>query len=305
MSEIIKIHVPASTSNLGPGFDTLSLALDLYNDFTFKVTKDGLKINQTNSNQLPEDSTNLVYKSFCEVYKFLRKTPPGIELDINCKIPLSAGLGSSASAVVSGILAANHLLGNALKKSDILSLATKLEGHPDNCAAAIYGGLTISVSYDEKVIVNQFPWPQELQVVVITPDFELPTRISRELLPANIPYGDATFNVSRTAYLLSCLLNKDFEGLKIGFQDRLHQPYRKDLIPGMEEVLSAAMTNGASGATLSGAGPTLAAFVAGKDKSDKVAKAMENKWSDFKIKSTYRILNVTTDGAKVETLVAS
>lgn len=305
MSETIKIHVPASTSNLGPGFDTLSLALDLYNDFTFKVTKDGLKINQINSNKLPEDSTNLVYKAFCEAFNYLKKTPPGIELDINCNIPLSAGLGSSASAVVSGILAANHLLGNSLKKSEILSLATKLEGHPDNCAAAIYGGLTISVSYDEKVIVNQFPWPKELQVVVITPDFELPTRISRELLPANLAYGDATFNVSRTAFLLSCLLNKDYEGLKIGFQDRLHQPYRKDLIPGMEEIFNTAIKNGACGATLSGAGPTLAAFVVGKDNAEKVAKAMENKWLDFKVKSTPRILNVANDGAKVEALVKS
>ena len=127
MFDQIKIKVPASTSNLGPGFDTLSLALDWYNEFIFKTTKDGLKINQQNSNKLPEDSTNLVYKSFCEVFKKVKKTPPGIELDINCQIPLAAGLGSSASAVVSGLLAADAMLGNVLKKEEILSLATKLE----------------------------------------------------------------------------------------------------------------------------------------------------------------------------------
>ncbi len=305
MSEVIKVHVPASTANLGPGFDTLSLALDLYNDFTFRVTKDGLKINQKNSDNLPEDSTNLVYRSFCEGFKFLKKTPPGIELDINCNIPQSAGMGSSASAVVSGLLAANHLMGNTLKKSDILSLATKIEGHPDNCAAAIYGGLTISVSSDDKVFVSQFPWPKELLIIVITPDFELPTRISRELLPASITYGDATFNVSRTAYLLSCLLNKDFDGLKIGFQDRLHQPYRKDLIPGMEAVLNTAIEKGACGATLSGAGPTLSAFVVGKEKAEIVSKSMQEKWSEFKVKSTPRILSVASDGAKIENLIAN
>lgn len=300
---MIKIKVPASTSNLGPGFDTLSLALELYNEFTFKVTKEGLKITQSNSNKLPEDSTNLVYKAFCEVYKKLQKTPPGIELDINCQIPLAAGLGSSASAVVSGLLAANTLLGNALSKSEILSKATKLEGHPDNCAAAIFGGLTISVSQDEQVYVSRFPWPSELLVIVVTPDFELPTRISRELLPPKISYGDATFNVSRTAYLLSSLLNKDWEGLKIGFQDRLHQPFRKDLVPGMEEVLNEGLRKGACGATLSGAGPTLVAFVNDRNKAEEIGKSMTKKWEEFKVKSTYKVLNVASDGVKVENLV--
>ncbi|MBI3590361.1 MAG: homoserine kinase [Candidatus Melainabacteria bacterium] len=303
MSEIIKVKVPASTSNLGPGFDTLSLALDLYNEFTFKVTKDGLKINQHNSNKLPEDSTNLVYKSFCEPFKKLKKTPPGIELDINCQIPLAAGLGSSASAVVSGILAANTILNNALKKDEILSLATKLEGHPDNCASAIFGGLTISVSFDEKVYVSQFPWPKELLIIIVIPDFELPTRISRELLPAKVSYGDATFNVSRTAFLLSSLLSKDWNALCIGFQDRLHQPFRKDLVPGMEAVLKEAINKGAFGATLSGAGPTLAAFVNDKNKAEEIGKSMTEKWQEFKVKSNYKVLNASIDGAKTETLV--
>ena len=303
MSEVIKIKVPASTANLGPGFDTLSLALDWYNEFTFKVTKEGLKISQHNSNKLPEDSTNLVYKSFCEAFKKQKKSPPGIELEINCQIPLAAGLGSSASAVVSGLLAANVLLEGTLTKDEILSLATKLEGHPDNCAAAIFGGLTISVSSDEKVYVSQFPWPKELLVILVIPDFDLPTRISRELLPPKISYGDATFNVSRTAYLLSSLLNKNWEGLKIGFQDRLHQPFRKDLVPGMEVVLNEGLNNGACGATLSGAGPTLVAFVNDKNKALEIGKTMAKKWMDFKVKSTYKVLNVASDGAKVESLV--
>lgn len=304
MSETIKIKVPASTSNLGPGFDTLSLALDWYNEFTFKITKEGLKINQQNSSNLPVDKTNLVYRAFCEVFKKLNKTPPGIELDINCQLPLAAGLGSSASAVVSGLLAADHLLGNPLKKYEIMSLATKLEGHPDNAAAAIYGGLTISVSFDEKVYVNQFPWPKELLIIVLIPNFELPTSISRELLPPKIPFGDATFNISRVAYLLSSLLNKNWEGLKIGFQDRLHQPFRKDLVPGMEEVLNEAVSSGAYGATLSGAGPTLVAFVTDKNKAESIAKKMISKWEEFKVKSSYKILNVSSCGAMVESLVA-
>lgn len=303
MSEVIKVKVPASTANLGPGFDTLSLALDWYNEFTFKLTKDGLKISQQNSNKLPEDSTNLVYTSFCEAFKKLKKTPPGVELDINCQIPLASGLGSSATAVVSGLLAANVLLSNALTKEEILTLATKIEGHPDNCAAAIYGGLTISVSSDDKVYINQFPWPKELLTIVVIPDFDLPTRISRELLPPNISYGDATFNVSRTAFLLSCLLNKNWEGLKIGFQDRMHQPFRKDLVPGMEEVLNEGLKKGALGATLSGAGPTLVAFINDLNKAESIGGSMTQKWQEFKVKSVYKVLRVATDAAKVESLV--
>ena len=136
------------------------------------------------------------------------------------------------------------------------------------------------------------------------PNFELPTRISRELLPSKISYGDATFNVSRTAYLLSSLLNKDWEGLKIGFQDRLHQPFRKDLVPGMEEVLNEGLQRGACGATLSGAGPTLVAFINDKNKAEQIGKAMTEKWSEFKVKSTYKVLNVASDGVKIENLVA-
>lgn len=303
MSDVIKIKVPASTANLGPGFDTLSLALDWYNEFIFKITKDGLKINQYNSKVLPEDNTNLVYKSFCEPFKKLKKTIPGIELDINSQIPFAAGLGSSASAVVSGLLAANSFLNNKLSKDEVLSLATKLEGHPDNCAAAIYGGLTISVTTSEKVYVSQFPWPKELLIIIVLPDFDLPTRISRELLPPKVSFGDATFNVSRTAYLLSSLLNKDWEGLKIGFQDRLHQPFRKDLVPGMEAVLNEAMNQGALGATLSGAGPTLVAFVNDKNKAENIGKRMIEKWREYKVRSSYKILDVATEGAKVESLV--
>ena len=303
MSEVIKVRVPASTANLGPGFDTLSLALDWYNEFVFKITKEALKINQQDPNKLPQDSTNLVYKAFCEPFKKLKKTIPGIELTISCQIPLAAGLGSSASAVVSGLLAANTFLNNSLTRDEVLSLATKLEGHPDNCASAIYGGLTISVSSDQKVFVSKFPWPKELLVIVVVPDFELPTRISRELLPAKISFGDATFNVSRTAYLLSSLLNKDWGGLKIGFQDKLHQPFRQDLVPGMESVLNEALKQGACGATLSGAGPTLVAFVNDKNKAELIGKKMTEKWNEFKVKSNHKVLNVDLDGAKVESLV--
>lgn len=299
MSELIKVRVPASTANLGPGFDTLSLALDWHNEFTFKITKDGLKINQENSSKLPLDTSNIVYKAFCEVYKKAKKNPPGLELNINNQIPLAAGLGSSATAIVSGLLAGNCFLGNLLSKEEILILATKLEGHPDNCASAIYGGLTISVTSDENVYVNKFPWPQELLVIVVMPAFDLPTRISRELLPATISYSDATFNVSRTAFLLSCLLNKDWKSLNIGFQDKLHQPFRKDLVPGMESVLNEALLSGAFGGTLSGAGPTLVAFVNNKIKAEKIGRSMTEKWKEFKIESTFKVLNVAYDGANV------
>lgn len=303
MTEVIKIRVPASTSNLGPGFDTLSLALSWYNEFTFKVVDKGLKIHKTNFNALPVDSSNLVYKSFLEFYKKQRENPPGLELEINSSIPLAAGLGSSATAIVSGLLAANQLTGNKMSKEELVSLASVLEGHPDNVAAALYGGLTISFSEDEMVKVNKFPWPSELLIIIVVPNFDLPTNISRELLPAKVPYGDATFNISCTAFLLSSLISKNWEGLKHSFQDRLHQPYRKDLIPGMDVVLNEALINGALGSTLSGAGPTLAAFSNDQSNAQKIGKAMVNKWSEFKVKSEFKVLSVANEGASVEVLV--
>ena len=305
MSEQIKINVPASTSNLGPGFDVLSLALDLHNSFIFKLTDKGLKINlaEDKNPSLPEDSNNLVYKSFCEPFKILKKTPPGLELNINSRIPLARGLGSSATAIVSGLLAANFFLNNPLSKNEILNLATKIEGHPDNVAAALFGGLTVSVSEDEKVSMNKLQWPSELLVIVVVPHFDLPTRIARELLPAKVPYGDAVFNVGCVSYLLSCLLNKDWEGLKIGFQDRLHQPYRKDLVPGMDSVLNCALQQGALGATLSGAGPTLVAFINDQQKADLIGRSMVEKWKEFKVVSNYQVLKSANEGAKVESLI--
>ena len=304
MSDQIKISVPASTSNLGPGFDVLSLALSWYNDFTFKLSDKGLKINldQDGTLLLPEDSTNLVYKSFCEPFKKFKKNPPGLELHIGSKIPLARGLGSSATAIVSGLLAANFFLGNPLSKNEILNMATNIEGHPDNVAAALFGGLTVSVAEGENVSMNKLQWPSELLVVVIVPDFDLPTRIARELLPAKVPYGDAIFNVGCVSYLLSCLLNKDWEGLKIGFQDRLHQPYRKDLVPGMDSVLSCAIQKGALGATLSGAGPTLVAFINNEQKGHLIGKSMVEKWKEFKVNSIYKVLRSANEGAKVENL---
>lgn len=304
MSEIIKVSVPASTANLGPGFDSLSLALSLFNEFTFKkLSTEEVKIKMNGLKNLPEDSTNIVYQSFVEPFKKLGKKIPGIEISIESRIPLSAGLGSSSTAIVSGLLAANTFLDKKLSNSDLLSLATRLEGHPDNCAAAMFGGLTISVSSDNDVFVSKFPWPDELLIIVVTPDFDLPTRISRELLPPKVSFGDATFNVSRTAYLLSSLLNKDWEGLKIGFQDRLHQQYRKDLVPGMDSVLQEAINKGALGATLSGAGPTLVAFSNDKNKAQQIAKSMTDKWSESKVKTNPLILTASQKGAKVESLV--
>ena len=303
MSQIIKVTVPASTSNLGPGFDTLSLALDLCNEFTFKIKESGVTIRQDSAISLPEDSTNLVYRSFCTPFKKQKKSPPGVEIIINSKIPMAAGLGSSATAIVSGLVAANYLLKNPFSKENILSMATKLEGHPDNVAAALYGGLTVSYSEDEQVFVHKFPFPSELLLVVITPNFDLPTRIARELLPAKVPYNDAVFNISCTAYLLASLLNKDWEGLKIGFQDRLHQPYRKDLVPGMDLVLQEALKAGAFGATLSGAGPTLAAFINDKAEAETIGTAMQEKWKEFNVESKFQILGTSEEGAKVESLV--
>ncbi len=301
----VKITVPASTANLGPGFDSLSLALNLYNEFTFKIIDQPLKINFNGLKSIALDENNLVYRSFIELYKKLNLSPPFLEINIDCKIPLSAGLGSSSTAIVAGLFAANFFLENQFSKNELLNIATKIEGHPDNCASAIYGGLTVAVLDNEIAYCEVLPFPEELKSVVVTPDFELPTRIAREVLPPKVPFGDATHNVSRTAFLLSCLLNKNWYDLKIGFKDKLHLPYRKDLVPGMEDVLNEALNNGAYGATLSGAGPTLIAFVLDDKVALKIGSSMTKKWASFGIKSTYQVLKVSKLGVQIEQIISS
>ncbi|MDY0235601.1 MAG: homoserine kinase [Gudongella sp.] len=243
---MIQINVPATSANLGAGFDTLGIALNRYNKFYIKEIEKVDFINE-----------NLVYKSYRKVFEILDKPIVEVEIIIDTDIPLSRGLGSSAACIVGGVMGANEILGNLLSKEEILEISTMIETHPDNVAPAIYGGMVTSVMEGDKVYYCQIPIKNKLEFIALVPDFKLSTKMARGVLPEIIPYKDGVFNVGRVGLLLGALTTGRDDLLKHAFKDKLHQPYRGDLIPGFNEIMDFANYSGALGCYLSGAGPTI------------------------------------------------
>lgn len=260
---MVTARVPATTANLGPGFDSLALALGLYNEVSLVAmagtdSRLEVTVQGEGEGQLPRDDENLVVQAARLLSEQTGRLLPGLTIrQVNC-IPVSSGLGSSAAAVVGGLLAADLLLGAGLPKARLLRLATQLEGHADNVAAALYGGLVVVNESDGEQFVEQVPLPP-VEVVVILPAFELSTRQARAALPATVPLRDAAFNAGRAALLVWSLSQGKRAQLPLAMADRLHQPYRIPLIPGMAAAFEVAQAAGAAVA-LSGAGPSLLAI---------------------------------------------
>ncbi len=236
------VRVPASSGNLGPGFDVLAAALSLHLDL--EVVETGEFSVQTELN-LPRDKSNLVVRGFERLH-----SADAFEFRIASRIPLSGGLGSSAAAIVAGLLAADHIFE---LDADLLALATELEGHPDNVAAALEGGFVIC----HEGAVHRFEPPMGLEAVLVLPGTPLTTSEARAVLPQQVPLGDAVFNVACAGSLVLGLASGDLELIARGLHDRLHQPYRARLYPRSMELLERAPSMGALGATLSGAGPAV------------------------------------------------
>lgn len=261
----VTVSVPATSANLGPGFDCLGLALDLRQTVTFSAqTEPGLNISAVgeDAHKIPLDSSNLVYQAAEIIFRRLGNRPVGLVIHQENDIPIGSGLGSSSSAVLAGMFGANALAGGSLSLTEILQLATDLEGHPDNVAPAVYGGLVLGVQGPDGLVVDQIRIPP-LQVSIVLPKFTLLTIDARAALPIEVPLKDAIFNTSRIGLLIRALQAADYQMLKIAMQDRLHQPYRVPLIPGMKEAFDVAKEAGASGVAISGAGPSLLAFAPG------------------------------------------
>ena len=258
----VTVKIPATTANLGPGFDCLGLALGLYHTVTFSaLDKSGIHITACgeDKHKIPLDNSNLVAESAEIIFRRVGRRPTGLDIYQENGIPIGSGLGSSSSAVLAGMFAANALLDSPLTREQILQLATNLEGHPDNVAPAVYGGLILGVQEPEGLLVERILIPA-LKVVVVLPDFHLLTTDARAALPYQVPLKDAIFNTSRIALLTRALETADYTKLRIAMQDRLHQPYRIPLIPGMADAFEAAYAAGAAGVAISGAGPSLIAF---------------------------------------------
>jgi homoserine kinase len=271
------IRVPATSANLGPGFDCLGLALDLWNEVEVHLAGESLSITLEGEGErhLPLGASNGVVHAMISFAEWHHQTlPEGIHLHCRNHIPLGSGLGSSAVAAVAGILAAEALLGLPAYAQKRLECATRLEGHPDNVAPCLMGGLTASMVDENTVIARNLP-VADLALLVVTPNFILPTHKARAALPKTIPHSDAVFNLSRSVLLTQALATGDLEQLSTVMVDRLHQPYRLPIIPGAEQAISAGQKAGAAAVVLSGAGPSLLAVLRSAEDSKIVARAMQ------------------------------
>ncbi|HEY9740803.1 MAG TPA: homoserine kinase [Coleofasciculaceae cyanobacterium] len=313
----VTVNVPATTANLGPGFDCIGAALTLYNQFKFSrldpttekvapaTPRSGPLITVTGAEQerVITDDSNLVYQSFVKLYEHLGQTPPLVQIEIELGVPLARGLGSSATAIVGGLVGANQLAGEPLDRIEVMKLAIAMEGHPDNVVPALLGGCRLAATGEEVMKtweICDIPWHGDIVPVVAIPDFELSTQQARSVLPTNFSRADAIFNIAHLGLLLRGLEMGRGDWLRTSLQDRIHQPYRQALIPGYDAVRKAALSAGAYGMVISGAGPTLLALVDSAG-AQAVAAAMADAWKEEGITAQVRSLSLDTQGARTFT----
>jgi len=297
---MLKIRVPATSGNLGPGFDTIGMAFELYNYIYFDFIPKGLEIEISGEgvNEISREEDNIVYQAALKVFEKVNFQPEGIKIILENNIPITRGLGSSASIIVGGMVGANEISGRHLSDNEILKMAVDMEGHPDNVAPALFGGITAAVNGLKSVdYIKIFP-PKDLHAIVAIPDFQLSTKVARQVIPTMIDRSDAVFNIGRTSLMIGALLKGDLTLFGKMMEDRLHQPYRMSLIPGMRDVFNDAKKAGAISVAISGAGPTLIAFVVGD--GEKVAKAMSEAFSKHKIDSQTLDLHPDNNGVIIE-----
>jgi homoserine kinase len=299
-----EVRVPASTSNLGPGFDCFGLALKLYLTVgatvvpgaaeQCKVTTTGAKENEA----LPRNAVNLIYRAMSFAVQREGATLPPVELLVHNEIPLASGLGSSAAAIVAGIKLGGLITSNQIPNERIQVYATEFEGHPDNVAASLYGGfLTSTVCSDGTVISAKFPWPAEIRAVVVSPHSQLPTHVARAALQRTVSRQDAVYNLQRTALFTAALAQQRYDLFWEAMHDRLHQPQRESLVPGLAEALALPRMPGLLGIALSGAGPSIVALVNGNEEA--IGARLASCFQARRIESTVRILDVDNEGCQV------
>lgn len=298
----VTVSVPATTANLGVGFDCLGAALSMANEFQFvKVetnTKLKILVEGEEASKVGTGQNNLLYRAILYLYHKLEQIPPNLEITIKLGVPLSRGLGSSATAIVGGLLGANSLAGNPFNRSQIMQMAIAIEGHPDNVVPALLGNCLLSVQEAEQWHISPIPWHQDLIPVVAIPDFELSTKEARSVLPHEYSRSDAIFNISRMGLLIRALATNNEEWLKTALVDKLHQPYRQQLIVGYNEVREAAIAAGAYGVVISGAGPTLLALT-NPQQVERVVASVTETWANLRVNAVVRSLSLDRQGAKI------
>lgn len=296
----LTLRVPASTSNLGPGFDTLGLAIDLPLTVKFEIGISGRHIRAQGEGAalLEQEQNNLLLRAFDRACQEIGCESPPLRIEMNNPIPLKRGLGSSGAAVVAGLIGANVLHGKKLSQQQLLDLANELEGHPENASASLLGGLTVNGAENGGVKLQRFLPPENWVAVAFIPDLEIATHDARRVLPEILSRQDAVKNVQRVAVLVSAFAKRDPTLLKFGVQDWLHQPYRKALIPGFDDFMTAAYNAGAFAAFLSGSGSTMLAIGA-KRQARKIAEAMANVAMQNKLSGKAAVLKFANRGVQI------
>jgi len=291
------VAVPATTGNLGAGFDCLGAALSLYNRFEFSLaTELQIQTSGLYGKGIAEDETNLTYTSLVKFFEYIDRPVPPFSLNIEANIPMARGLGSSATAIVGGLVGGNLLAGSPCSQKQLLDLAIAIEGHPDNVAAAMLGGCQLSASrIDNSWEICGISWHSDIAIAVAIPNFELSTKEARAVLPAMVPMADAIFNTAHLALLTQALTKGNPRWLQTALQDRLHQPYRESLIIGIKEVEKVAIAFGAYGMVISGAGPTLLAL-GHTSHIQGIATGMVKAWQTVDVIATKKVLSIATSG---------
>ncbi len=302
MSRKATARIPASTTNLGPGFDVLGLALQLYSTVSLEITGSSTEVvvSGVDVEKIPSTPEHIAFQAVESIFQRSGgQQPDGLKLTIANGIPAIRGLGGSGTAILGGLLTANVLCGNMFSLSEILNFATAIEGHPDNVAASLYGGLVISVQEEEHIHTIQLVCDPALHVVLAIPEFTLSTQKARDILPKTVDFADAIYNISRSSLLVASIATGKLDMLPLAMKDKLHQPYRSTLIPGFNDVVEAATSAGALSIALSGAGPTIAAYCL--NNMDQVGNRMQEAFNQHGIPCKIKVLSADLDGATVWT----
>lgn len=293
---MIEVRVPATSANIGPGFDCLGVAVNMYNKFFVEEIKEGLIFEGCEDKFKNED--NLIYVAMKKCFDKIGYKPTGLRIKVESDIPVSRGLGSSAACVIGGIVSANELAGRVLNKKELLDLAVEVEGHPDNVNPAFCGGMTVSISDNKEIIYSKVKVSEGIKFCALIPDFTLSTEKARTVLPKSIDYKDGIFNVGRTALMVSALNNGDFHLIKHACKDKLHQDYRAKLIENFYSIKKQCEKLNSLGVFLSGAGPTIMVMI--KEEENYFSKnirvfldTLKNKWEvrELKIDNIGTIIN--------------
>lgn len=297
----VRVRVPATAANLGAGFNCLGLALELYNTFEVRECRAGMKIEITGREKdaLPKDKTNLFLQAAERVFKKCNYVPKGLRIKINSCIPVARGLGSSASSIVAGTVAANEFCKKKLSQEELMQICAELEGHADNIVAAFLGGLTICGCKDKQLVYKNFFVRHGIRAIIAMPkNLEVKTKDAVAVLPKKVPLEDAVFNISRVAFFVSGIMSDELELIGLGMEDRLHQPYRKALIPGLEDVFLAAKKADAHGVALSGSGSSVIALT--HRYPQPIGRAMREAFKRHGIEAKIMVLDADNEGVKVQ-----